>query len=56
MQIFIKMKMKAVYKDSIVDGHLILTPTESNPFQTITQTWCFHITDVNIIVRHPAHF
>ena len=27
MQIFIKMKLKALYKDSIVDGHLILTPT-----------------------------
>ena len=47
------MKMKTVYKDSIVDGHLILTPTESNPFQTFTQKWCFHIMDVDIIVRHP---
>ena len=45
MQIFIKMKMKALYKDSLGDGHLILTPTESKPlsnFHTILITiLCF---------------
>ena len=57
MQMFIKMKIKVLYKDSIVDRQLVyLHPPNQNSFQTFTQTWCFHITDVDIFVRCPGHF
>ena len=41
MQMLIKMKMKALYKDSFVDRQLIFKPTESKPLSNFHTNMVF---------------